>query len=106
MQDGEFSGCNLFLLRTPEASRAVTFWQRLEGQRKSPLAMARTIGPVTLFRYAFKILTMKAAVRLLGRRIGATLAVVDLPFADAAVDVDKPADLVLVDKAFAERRAA
>jgi GTP:adenosylcobinamide-phosphate guanylyltransferase len=106
MRDGDFSGCNLFLLRTPDAGRAVDFWQRLEGQRKSPLAMARTIGPATLVRYAFKLLTMAAAVRLLGRRTGTTLAVVELPFADAAVDVDKPADLLLADQAFADRRAA
>ena len=94
------------MLRTPDASRAVDFWQRLEQQRKSPLAMARTIGPSALFRYAFKILTMTAAVRLLDRRTGARLAVVELPFADAAVDVDKPADLLLVDKVFADRKAA
>ena len=106
MRDGNFSGCNLFLLRTPDASRAVDFWQRLEQQRKSPLAMARTIGPSALFRYAFKTLTMTAAVRLLDLRTGARLAVVELPFADAAVDVDKPADLLLVDKVFADRKAA
>ena len=106
MREGNFSGCNLFLLRTPAARRAVAFWQRLEQQRKSPLAMARTIGLAALIRYALKILTMKAAIGLLDRRIGAKLAVVELPFADAAVDVDKPADLVLVNKAFAERRAA
>jgi GTP:adenosylcobinamide-phosphate guanylyltransferase len=106
MRDGDFSGCNLFLLRTPDASRAVDFWQRLEQQRKSPIAMVRTIGLAALFRYAFKILTMQAAVRLLERRMGAKLAIVELPFADAAVDVDKPADLLLVDKTFAERRVA
>jgi GTP:adenosylcobinamide-phosphate guanylyltransferase len=106
MRDGDFSGCNLFLMRTADASRAIDFWQRLEGQRKSPLAMAWTIGPFAMVRYLFKLLTMAAAVRLLERRTGATLAVVELPFADAAVDVDKPEDLLLVDKAFAERRAA
>jgi GTP:adenosylcobinamide-phosphate guanylyltransferase len=106
MRDGDFSGCNLFLLRGPKAGRAVDFWQRLEQQRKSPLAMAKMIGPLTLFRYALKILTMQAALRLLGRRVGAQLAIVELPFADAAVDVDKPADLLLVEKIFADRRAA
>jgi GTP:adenosylcobinamide-phosphate guanylyltransferase len=106
MRDGDFSGCNLFLLRTLNASRAVDFWQRLEQQRKSPVAMARTIGLAALFRYAFKTLTMRAAVRLLGHRTGTKLAIVELLFADAAVDVDKAADLLLVDKTFAERRAA
>jgi hypothetical protein len=106
MRDGDFSGCNLFLLRTPSASRAVDFWQRLEQQRKSPVAMVRIIGLTALFRYLFKSLTMQAAVRLLGRRVGAKLAIVELPFADAAVDVDKPSDLLLVDKTFAKRKAA
>ncbi len=106
MRDGDFSGCNLFLLRTPSASRAVDFWQRLEQKRKSPVAMVRIIGLTALFRYLFKSLTMQAAVRLLGRRVGAKLAIVELPFADAAVDVDKPSDLLLVDKTFAKRQAA
>jgi hypothetical protein len=68
--------------------------------------MVRIIGLTALFRYLFKNLTMQAAVRLLGRRIGAKVAIVELPFADAAVDVDKPSDLLLVDKTFAKRKAA
>jgi GTP:adenosylcobinamide-phosphate guanylyltransferase len=106
LRDGDFSGCNLFFLQTPNAGRAVDFWQRLEGQRKSPFAMARIIGLTTLLQYSLRILTMKRAVRLLSRRIDASLAIVELPFADAAVDVDKPADLLLADETISKRRAA
>lgn len=106
LRDGDFSGCNLFLLRTPRAGRAVAFWQRLEAQRKSPLAMARLIGLRALIGYALKILTLDGVARLLSRRTGAALAAITLSHADAAIDVDKPADLALVEKTLAARAAA
>lgn len=94
--DGDYSGCNLFLLSTPTASNAVAFWQRLEARRKSPWRMALLAGPVTLLLYASRRATLATILRRLGRRAGARLAAIDLPFARAAVDVDKPADLALV----------
>jgi CTP:molybdopterin cytidylyltransferase MocA len=45
-------------------------------------------------------------LRALSRRSGARLAVVALPFAEAAIDVDKPADLALAEAALARREAA
>ena len=37
------------------------------------------------------------------RRAGATIRHVELPIAEAAVEVDKPADLELVERIFASR---
>ncbi|WP_458096240.1 NTP transferase domain-containing protein [Roseomonas sp. WA12] len=102
-RDGAFSGCNLFLLARPEASGALRFWQLLEDQRKKPLAMARMLGPWTLLRYVVGWLTLRAALDALERRCGARLAVVELPFGAAAVDVDKPADLLLAEEWLAAR---
>jgi GTP:adenosylcobinamide-phosphate guanylyltransferase len=106
LRDGNYSGCNLFLLATPAAAHAVSFWRTLEQHRKSPLTMARLAGPATLLRYAARRLTMAGALRALSRRSGARLAVVALPFAEAAIDVDKPADLALAEAALARREAA
>jgi CTP:molybdopterin cytidylyltransferase MocA len=36
--------------------------------------------------------------------LGVRLRVVTMPFAEAAIDVDKPSDLALVEKIFASRR--
>lgn len=96
-RDGAFSGCNLFLLNRHEAQGVLRFWQLLEQQRKQPLAMARMLGPWTLLRYALRSLTLGGALRILERRCAARLAVVEMPFGAAAVDVDKPSDLVLVE---------
>ena len=103
-RDGAFSGCNLFLLAEAEgAARAIGFWRRVEAERKRPLAMARLLGPLTLLRFALGRLTLRDALDALGRRCGARLAAVDMPFADAAVDVDKPADLALAEAALRRR---
>jgi len=97
-RDGAFSGCILFLLAEAEgAARALAFWRRVEAERKRPLAMARLLGPLTLLRFALGRLTLRAALDALERRCGARLTAVEMPFADAAVDVDKPADLALAE---------
>jgi GTP:adenosylcobinamide-phosphate guanylyltransferase len=106
LRDGDFTGCNLFLLQSPRAAGVVDFWRRLEQQRKSPLSMARMIGPLTLLRYVLRLLSMQDALALLGQRTGARLAVVSLPFAEAAIDIDKTADLELATLALIRRRVA
>jgi GTP:adenosylcobinamide-phosphate guanylyltransferase len=103
-RDGAFSGCNLFLLaEAGGAGRAVAFWRRVEGARKRPLAMAGALGPLVVLRFALGRLTLRAALDALGRRCGARLAAVEMPFADAAVDVDKPDDLALAEAVLRRR---
>lgn len=103
---GDFCGCNLFALRTPDARRVVAFWRSLEDHRKRPLAMAALLGPGIILRYLLRRLSLDDVLRHLSRRVGARVAVVALPFPEAAVDVDKPADLPVAERVLAERRAA
>ena len=102
-RDGSFSGCNLFLLRTARAARVVDFWQAVEQERKHPLVLARLVGPMALAGYALRLMTVQGGLRRLGRRIGARLAIVEMPFAEAAIDVDKPDDLALVETILSRR---
>ncbi len=44
LADGSFSGCNMFLFRTPAAQGVIRLWQKLEAERKHPLKMARILG--------------------------------------------------------------
>lgn len=99
LRDGAFSGCNLFLLARPEAARVVGFWRELEQHRKRPLTMAWMLGLLPLLRYAFGMMTLQGVARALERRCAVRLGFVELPFGAAAVDVDKPSDLVLVEAA-------
>jgi GTP:adenosylcobinamide-phosphate guanylyltransferase len=94
--DGHWSGCNLFLLRTPNASRALQAWKQVERDRKRPWRIAQRIGPVTLARYALGMLSSEQAFTRLGRTMGVTAAVVPAHDGLAALDVDSVADLEMV----------
>lgn len=94
--DGHYSGCNLFLLRTPAAQGVVALWQQLEADRKRPLAMLRRLGLSYALRYRFGWLRLEQALVRLGQLSGARVRPVILRDGLAAVDVDKMADLDLV----------
>ena len=98
-----FSGCNLFLVRSPRAARVADFWRRMEAHRKRPLRLIWEVGPLALFRIVLGLMNAEQAFGYLSRKAGATIRHVELPIADAAVDVDKPADLELVERIFAGR---
>jgi GTP:adenosylcobinamide-phosphate guanylyltransferase len=102
-RDGRFTGCNLFWMGSARAAAVVRFWREVEQQRKKPAAMVRLLGPWILLRYVLGLLSLPAALAALGARTGARLATVELPFAEAAVDVDKPADLELAEAVLARR---
>jgi GTP:adenosylcobinamide-phosphate guanylyltransferase len=93
--DGDYSGCNLFLLRTPAAAGIVALWQTLEAERKRPLALLGRLGLLYVLRYRLGWLALAPALQRLGRLAGATLQAVSLSDGRAAIDVDKPADLEL-----------
>jgi hypothetical protein len=93
--DGAFSGCNLFYFATPAATGVVALWREVEAQRKKPVKLLARLGPLTAARYALGRLSLAAALAKLGALAGVTAAAVEMPFGEAAIDVDKPEDLVL-----------
>lgn len=99
--DGQWSGCNLFLLRTPAARLAVEEWTRAEAERKRPWRLAMRLGLRTLFDYLAGRLGVADAISRIGSRMGVRAALVPAPNGLAAVDVDKMDDLVLVRTLFA-----
>jgi GTP:adenosylcobinamide-phosphate guanylyltransferase len=94
--DGAYSGCNLFYLATPAAARVVALWREAEARRKHPLKLLARLGAWTALRYAVGALPLRTALDRLGALAGARVEAVELPFGQAAIDVDKPADLELV----------
>lgn len=98
-----YSGCNLFLARTPKVAQIAAFWRRMESHRKRPLRLIWEVGPLALIRVLLGWMDAEAAFAYLSRKAGAVIRHVELPIAEAAIDVDKPADLELVEKIFAGR---
>jgi hypothetical protein len=104
--DGHYSGANLFALMTPASKLGTDFWARAEKDRKSPLKMLRTLGPVMFLRAVTRTISLREAAERAGRKAGIRLKAVTLPFAEAAIDVDKPADLELAERILAARAAS
>jgi GTP:adenosylcobinamide-phosphate guanylyltransferase len=101
---GQYSGANLFALASPKAERALAFWAGVERDRKKVLRLLAFLGPLILLRALTRTITLDGAVAKLGRRLGLTARAIVLPFAEAAIDVDKPEDLELVERILAERQ--
>jgi GTP:adenosylcobinamide-phosphate guanylyltransferase len=101
--DGDFSGCNLFLLAHPRAAGAVDLWRDIERDRKQPLRMMQRLGWSFALRYkAGQLASAAAAARLGELSGGARLALVSMRDGRAAIDVDKAEDLALARRLISE----
>lgn len=101
---GAVSGCNIFYLGSDKAQDVVRFWSTVENDRKKPWRIACRIGFGSLLALVFGCLSLEEALRRLGGRIGgARLCAVDMPFAEAAIDVDRPNDLLLASRILRDR---
>ncbi len=98
-----FCGCNLFMFFTPNARKLVTFWSQVEQERKHPLRLIRRLGVMALIRYLLGRLTLREALNHVGRRLDVQIKEVLLPFPEAAIDVDSPSDLELVEQILSQR---
>ena len=102
-REGGYSGANLFAFRTPLAVKAAEFWVNAEQFRKRPWRLASVFGPVALLLFALRRLSFDAALGRGSAAIGCRVDAVRLPFAEAAIDVDRPSDHALVSKILAAR---
>ncbi|MCH2169587.1 nucleotidyltransferase family protein [Myxococcota bacterium] len=100
-----FSGANLFAFRTPDARRAAEFWIRAERFRKRPWRLVATFGFVSLLQFALHRLDLDAALTRASQVMGAQVEAVRMPFAEAAIDVDRASDLALVEEILSHRDA-
>lgn len=101
--DRSVSGCNLFYIKNAKGLEAIKFWRAAQHDRKKPLKLARRLGLGMLLKYASGRLTLDGAFEHASKMLGISATPVLLPFAEAAIDVDKPSDLTLVESILAAR---
>ena len=102
-QDGGYCGCNLFAFLTPQSRKAADFWRKVEKERKKPLRIIKIMGWMTVLRYLLGRLPLNQALEQMSRRMGLRAGVIQMPFAEASINVDKAEDLQLVESILAER---
>jgi GTP:adenosylcobinamide-phosphate guanylyltransferase len=96
--DGAYTGANLFALTGAGATNALTFWEKVEADRKSVLRLAAHFGPVLMARLLLRRMTLTQALAAAGAKLGASAAPVVLSDGRMGVDVDKPEDHRLAER--------
>lgn len=97
------SGCNLFAISNENGLRILEKWQYLEQSRKKPWRLVAAFGPLALIRFVLGTLSLDGVFRIVSGQLGLTAKPILLPFAEAAIDVDKPSDLELAEAILKQR---
>jgi GTP:adenosylcobinamide-phosphate guanylyltransferase len=104
LRDAAVCGCNLYAFLNPRGRGLVSFWRRAEELRKRPWQLiAQVFGPITVLFYVLGLLTIDRGLKTVAARTGIKVSAVFLPYPQAGIDVDKVADLLLVESILAER---
>jgi len=104
--DDPVSGANLFAFKTRESAKVARFWTRAELYRKRPWRFIGLFGILNLLRFATGKLDSIRAMREASRVLGARIELVRMPYAECAIDVDRPSDLAVVGEILAARASA
>lgn len=71
-------------------------WDRMEAARKNPIKQAALIGFDTLFLVLFRLVDLDGAVKNASKRLKLSVRAVVSPYAEVAMDVDKPHQLKIL----------
>ncbi len=102
-KDDSVSGCNLFYVKNENGLEAIKFWRAAQHDRKKPVKLARRLGIGMLLKYVTGRLTLGGAFVHASDNLKVNAKPILLPFAEAAIDVDKPSDLILVEEILSKR---
>lgn len=105
-RDGAWSGANLFALRSDAVHPALTLWSRAEQDRKTAWRLFLHFGPWLCLRALTRTIGLADGLARAGRRFGLDARLVALPFAEAAIDIDRPADHALAEAILVARARA
>lgn len=97
------SGCNLYAFNNRASLEALPHWRYVERHRKKPWRLVSSFGAIPLLAYLAGVLSLEAAFRRASRILGLRAKPILMPFAEAAVDVDRPPDLELVERILSRR---
>ena len=100
---GAYSGANLFLLGSPKVGTAIELWRSVEQDRKRGWRLLWQLGPVLFAGTALRLRSLQQVLDVLGQRLSLNIRAVELSDPLACVDVDKDADLALVEPILSAR---
>ena len=97
--NGGHCGCNLYAVTSARGRGIISFWRRIQANRKKPWLMAvKLFGLGALTRYLCGLLSIEQTSQSILKATGITVDFIELPFAHAGIDVDTPEDKELVEE--------
>ena len=105
LKDGGWSSCNLYGLNTEKALTAARIFEGGGQFGKNPQRILKAFGFIFMVLYKYKLTSMVKLFELLSRRWKMDLKMVQMPYADAPIDVDNLGDVVLTEKILKARRS-
>lgn len=95
-RDGRYCGGSLHVLALNKDIPVPKIWERLAETRKNPVRMAAVVGPRIIFGLLSRRLTVGGVMKTFCRRFRITGRAVVAPYAEMAMDVDKPHHLEIL----------
>ena len=106
IKGGGWSSCNLYALMTEKALTATRSFEGGGQFGKNPQRILKAFGFVFMVLYKYRLATIDTLLKRLSRRWGIDLKLVQMPYAEAPIDVDNAADIILTNKILKARRTA
>lgn len=91
-KNGAYSGGNLFLINKRLFKGSANFMETIDRNRKKPWKSAMMLDPLTIVQILLRTLELDEITRRASRVFGCESGVIDMPFAECCMDVDKPSD--------------
>jgi GTP:adenosylcobinamide-phosphate guanylyltransferase len=98
---GDVFGFRLDLVQNPKP-----IWQKMVETRKNPLRQAALFGFDTMFLLMLRQLSLEEAEKMVGQRLGVRGRALLSPYAEMAMDVDKPHQLAILRNELSAVRSA
>lgn len=102
-REGTFTGGNLFLVNPLIVPGCVALAEKIIDNRKNPLKLCHMLGWSFVVKFVLGMLDLRQVERRVSELLGIRGAVIQSPYAELGIDVDKPSDYELVQNAFAVR---
>ena len=100
---GYYSGANLFYFGSSKARSILRYWAEVEQDRKKGWKILSIFGPWLLFLVLTRMISIDQLATRVGKKLGLNVTIVRMPQAEACIDVDKEADLILAEEILASR---
>lgn len=103
LKDMQVCGADINIIHVNQVTQHLDTWEKLIGNRKSPLRQAAIIGWDTLFQLATRQLTLQGMVERASERIGVKGRAIIWSQAEPCMDVDKPHQLEIMREDLAQQ---